>query len=247
MTVERDGRIAVVTLDRPPNNLLDLDLVSELAATLEGLGDDCRAVVLAANGKHFCAGMDVARAPDRRDVPRNPLYEQAVRIFRAPVPIVAAVQGAAIGGGLGLALVADIRVACTTTRMAANFARLGIHPGFGMSVTLPAIVGQQRALELLYTGRSVTGDELGAIGLADRVVEPDALLDSALAFAEEIAGSAPLAVRAIRATQRRAVAEQLATATLQEHTAQQQLFPTADAAEGMLAARERRPPTFVGR
>ncbi len=122
------------------------------------------------------------------------LYEEAVRLFAARTPIVAAVQGAAVGGGLGLALVADFRVAGPSTRFIANFSRLGLHQGFGITVTLPAVVGTQRAQEMLYTGRAVAGEEAANIGLCDRLAADDAVRSTAHAFAAEIAASAPLAV-----------------------------------------------------
>src|SRR5205814_9260101 len=125
-------------------------------------------------------------------------YAQAVRLFVAATPVVAAVQGAAIGGGLGLALSADFRVASPSSRFPANFARLGIHHGFGMTVTLPAVVGMQAALDLLYTGRRVKGDQAHALGLCDRLVADGELRDAAHVLAAEIAASAPLAVRSIR-------------------------------------------------
>ena len=148
-----------------------------------GLDDDpeCRAIVLCSEGKHFCAGADLGPESDLVDQTAN-LYTQAVRLFSARKPIVAAVQGAAIGGGLGLALAADFRVATPETRFSCNFARLGFHQGFGISVTLPAVVGQQRALELLYTGGQVKGAEALAIGLADRLTSPDDLRAAAVAL-----------------------------------------------------------------
>src|SRR6202035_4586819 len=101
------------------------------------------------------------------------LYEEAARLFAARTPIVAAVQGAAVGGGLGLGLVADFRVAAPSTRFIANFSRLGLHQGFGITVTLPAVVGTQRAQEMLYTGRAVAGEEAARFGLCERLADAD--------------------------------------------------------------------------
>ena len=150
----------------------------------------------------------------------------AVRMFAAATPVVAAVQGAAIGGGLGLALSADFRVASRSSRFAANFARLGIHHGFGLTVTLPAAVGAQAALELLYTGRRVRGEEAHALGLCDRLVADDELRAGAHALAAEIALSAPLAVRSIRQTMRGDLADRVRAATQRERAAQAPLFAT---------------------
>jgi len=175
------------------------------------------------------------------------LYAEAVRLFEARTPVIAAVQGAAIGGGLGLACSADFRIAAPEARFAANFARLGFHQGFGLTVTLPAIVGGQRSLEMLYTGRRVRGEEAARIGLADKLVPADQLRAAAYEFAAEIAASAPLAVRSIRETMRGHLAAQVRAATEREGAEQNRLRTTADFREGIAATAQRRPPRFEGR
>jgi 2-(1,2-epoxy-1,2-dihydrophenyl)acetyl-CoA isomerase len=175
------------------------------------------------------------------------LYAEAVRLFEARTPVIAAVQGAAIGGGLGLACSADFRIAAPEARFAANFARLGFHQGFGLTVTLPAIVGAQRSLEMLYTGRRVRGEEAARIGLADRLVPADQLRPAAYELAAEIAASAPLAVRSIRETMRGHLAAQVRAATEREGAEQNRLRKTADFREGIAATAQRRPPRFEGR
>ena len=169
-----------------------------------------------------------------------------MRLLEAETPVVAAVQGAAIGGGLGLALSADFRVAAPEARFAANFARLGFHHGFGLTVTLPALVGQQKALDLLYTGRRVKGEEALEIGLCDALVPIEELRDKAREMAAEIAGSAPLAVRSIRRTMRRGLAERVRIATDHELVEQDWLRETNDFREGVRATAERRTPEFTG-
>jgi enoyl-CoA hydratase/carnithine racemase len=175
------------------------------------------------------------------------LYAEAVRLFEARTPVIAAVQGAAIGGGLGLACSADFRIAAPEARFAANFARLGFHQGFGLTVTLPAIVGGQRSLEMLYTGRRVRGEEAARIGLADKLVPADQLRPAAYELAAEIAASAPLAVRSIRETMRGHLAAQVRAATEREGAEQNRLRATADFREGIAATAQRRPPSFEGR
>jgi len=175
------------------------------------------------------------------------LYAEAVRLFEARTPVIAAVQGAAIGGGLGLACSADFRIAAPEARFAANFARLGFHQGFGLTVTLPAIVGGQRSLEMLYTGRRVRGEEAARIGLADKLVPADQLRPAAYELAAEIAASAPLAVRSIRETMRGHLAAQVRAATEREGAEQNRLRKTADFREGIAATAQRRPPSFEGR
>jgi enoyl-CoA hydratase/carnithine racemase len=155
------------------------------------------------------------------------------------------VQGAAVGGGFGLALAADFRIARPDARFSANFARLGFHHGFGLSVTLPATVGMQRALDLLYTGRSVSGSEAYQLGLCDRLAEDD-LREAAVSAATEIAGSAPLSLAAIRMTMRRRLVADVWAALDTEAEAQSALLGTADFAEGIRASIERRAPEFAG-
>jgi enoyl-CoA hydratase/carnithine racemase len=145
-----------------------------------------------------------------------------------------------------LACSADFRVGCHEARFSANFARLGFHHGFGLSVTLPAIVGQQRSLELLFTGRRISGEEAGRIGLCDRIVERAELPRAAHDMAAEIAGSAPLAVQSIRQTMRDGLADRVRAATDRELREQERLRATSDWTEGIQAAAEHRPPRFQG-
>lgn len=249
VVVERGpDHVATVEIRRPPNNHFDADLIGRLAGALEDLAADgeTRAVVLCSAGRHFCAGADFGGgAEGARESAR--LYEAAVRLFRQPLPVVAAVQGAAIGGGLGLALAADLRVVAPEARFAANFALLGFHPGFGISVTLPRVVGPQAALELLTTGRRIDGEAALRIGLADRLVPGGDLRSAARALAGEMAAAAPLAVRAVRATLRGRLADEVAAAVDHERAVQQRLMRTADFREGVAAVAERRPGRFTGR
>ena len=241
-----DDFVAAIELRRPPNNFFSLEMVAGIADALESLDDDprCRAVVLCAQGKHFCAGADFS--PEGARYSTEDLYAAAVRIFRTHTPVVAAVQGAAVGGGLGLALTADFRIAAPEARFSANFSRLGFHQGFGLSVTLPRLVGQQAAADLLFTGRRIPGEEAVGLGLADRLVARGELRHAAHAMAREIAASAPLAVRSIRATLRGDLADRVEAATAHEHREQDRLQRTADFAEGSRAMAERRTPEFRG-
>jgi enoyl-CoA hydratase/carnithine racemase len=246
-----DDFVATVEVRRPPNNFFDVALIRSLADAYEALdvGDDCRAIVLCSEGKHFSAGANLtARAEgDGSGPPATSLYDEAARLFRASLPVVAAVQGAAVGGGLGLACSADFRVAGPKATFVANFGRLGSQPGFGLSVTLPATVGQQHALELLYTGRRLGGEEALNIGLCDRLVDQDQVRVAAHDLAAEIAASAPLAVRSIRTTMRQGLPERVDAMLRREASEQQRLSATADCLEGVRAMVERRPPQFEGR
>jgi 2-(1,2-epoxy-1,2-dihydrophenyl)acetyl-CoA isomerase len=240
-----ENHVAVVSLRRPPHNFFDTALLVALADAYEELAGqrDCRVIVVRAEGKNFCAGLDFA---NNRDQDIAALYRNAVRLFAAPLPVVAAVQGAAIGGGLGLALSADFRVATPQSRFSANFSRLGFHHGFGLTVTLPRVVGEQRAADLLYSGRRVDGVEAKALGLCDELVAEADLMPAALALALSYAGSGPLAVRAIRATLRQGLVDRLRLAMDHEGDEQETLRGTRDFAEGIRASAERREPRFTG-
>jgi 2-(1,2-epoxy-1,2-dihydrophenyl)acetyl-CoA isomerase len=251
VTIDRQGHVALVGFHRPPNNFFDTPLVTALADAMDEVAADvtARAVVLWSEGKHFCAGARIGGGEGVEDVTESPLslYEQGLRLFRCPLPLVAAVQGAAVGGGLGLALAADFRVATPATRFRCNFSRLGFHHGFGLTVTLPPVVGQQRALELLYTGGELRGQAAADAGLCDRLVSASDLVAGAVGMAAEIAESAPLAVRAIRLTMRAGVAERVWKAMQEESAAQLALAATDDFGEGVRAASERRAPVWTGR
>jgi enoyl-CoA hydratase/carnithine racemase len=245
--------VATVELHRPPNNYFDLGLIRALADALESLdaGHECRAVVLCSEGKHFCAGADLTGQGGLAENvgavgEEGHIYEEALRLFMTKTPIVAAVQGTAIGGGLGLAMAADFRVASPESRFSANFARLGFHHGFGLTVTLPMAIGQQIALEMLYTGQRVPGEEALRIGLCDRVVPAESLREGAHALAAEIAVSAPLAVRSIRETMRGDLPDRIKAAAAREWTEQERLAQTDDFNEGVKATAERRSPRFSG-
>jgi len=219
-------------------------MISAIADALEELdrNDECRCVVLTAEGKNFCAGADFSG--NASPYSTADLYHAATRLFCTNKPFVAAVNGAAIGGGLGLALSADFRVASPESKFSANFAQLGFHHGFGLTVTLPRLVGEQKASELLYTGRRVNGTEAYELGLIDRVVPTSEIESAAFTLAAEIASSAPLAVESIRATLRKGIAEKVAQATQHEMAEQTRLKATADFAEGTKAVSQRRPAEF---
>ena len=250
--VSFDGSVATVEIRRPPHNFFDIPLIAHLADAFEDLEADrrCHAIVLAAQGTAFCAGANFANrdaTPAHRS-PRaiNPLYGEAIRLFSCTKPVVAAVHGPAVGGGLGLALVADFRVTCAEARFSANFNRLGFHPGFGLSVTLPRLVGLQKAALLFYTGRRISGEEALAMGLADVLVAQDQVRVEALKLAREIATSAPIAVQSTRSTLRRGLIEQIRSAVARESAEQNAQFKTADFREGVAAMAARREPQFKG-
>jgi enoyl-CoA hydratase/carnithine racemase len=255
--VDLDGMVATIEIRRPPHNFFDIDLIREIADACEALDQDpaCRAIVLAAQGTAFCAGAKLGDGADVQDVlvkrseggQAGHLYVEAVRLFRTAKPMVGAIHGAAVGGGLGLALVADLRVTCPEARFCANFTRLGFHPGFGLTHTLPALIGPSRVALMFYTSRRVPGDEAYRIGLADVLVPQAEVLAAARRLAAEIAENAPLGVLETRATLRAGLAERVREATAIELEKQTRLRRTEDFREGVDAVNERRTPRFLGR
>ena len=268
--VETHGHVGLIEIRRPPLNFFDISLINQIADALDAFDNDIeiRASVLAAQGKAFCAGAnfgDPARQAQEAQAaqgqtkaqakgdpadslgPINHLYIQAVRIFRARKPIVAAVQGAAIGGGLGLAVSADFRVTCPEARFSANFTKLGFHPGFGLTVTLPELIGKNNAELMFYTSRRVTGEEATKWGLANECVPQDQVRSAALKLAAEIAECSPLGLLSTRATMRAGIADRVMAATNHELAEQTRLRATEDFKEGVKATEERRVANFRGR
>jgi enoyl-CoA hydratase/carnithine racemase len=252
--VSIDGHVATVELRRPPNNFLDIDLIAELATALEALDRETnvRSIVLASAGKHFSAGANLKKRLDDQAAgrplppPGRHLYHEAQRLVATRKPIVAAVHGSAIGAGLGLALVADFRVTCKEARLAANFTAMGYHPGFGMTATLPRIVGYQRAKWLFLTGKRIPGEEAYAMGLVDRLVPQDDVRKVAQEMAAEIAKAGPLGVQAARETLNLELVPAFRAATEREMFQQQVLRESNDFKEGVKAGFDRREPAFTG-
>jgi enoyl-CoA hydratase/carnithine racemase len=258
--VEKHGHVGLIEIRKPPLNFFDVSLINQIADALEGFDNDVeiRASVLAAQGKAFCAGADFSD-PKRKEqeeeskkdpaanLPMTHLSGHAVRSFPNKKPIVAAVHGAAIGGGLGLAVSADFRVTCPEARFAANCTKLGFHPGFGLTATLPDLVGKNNAELIFYTSRRVTGEDATRMGLANVCVPQDQVRAEAMKLAKEIAECSPLGLISTRATMRAGLADRVLAATNHELVEQNKLRATEDFKEGVKATAERRVANFKGR
>jgi enoyl-CoA hydratase/carnithine racemase len=251
VTTVRDGHVVVVEFSNGPANYFTAELLGEVADQMERAHrDGARCVVLTSPGRHFCAGADfseIGPSVEERGRAADAVYAAGLRILAQPLPVVAAVQGAAIGGGLGLACAADVRIVTGTTRLEANFTRLGFHPGFALSVVLPCLVGHHTALRMLMESRRVSGAEAVETGLADVLVDETGLREAALEWAHEVSARAPLAVQAVRSTLRRDLVTEAAAVLEWEAAEQRRLWATEDATVGMAAARRRETPVFGGR
>ncbi len=244
--------VALLEIQRAPNNHFDHALILDLADIFTEIDNDdsIRTIVLASDGKHFCAGANFSPTDGRdrgaRPTTSKSLYQEAVRLFNNKKQIVAAVQGAAVGGGLGLCLVADFRVGCLESRFTANFVKLGFSPGFGLTHTLEKIVGFQKAQDMIYTGRRVKGDEALQIGLLDRMVPLEQVREAAISFASEIAENAPMSLISARNSLRRELMMAVTHATEHESSEQGILRLSNDYQEGIKAVAERRPGNWTG-
>ncbi|SPM34934.1 Enoyl-CoA hydratase/carnithine racemase, partial [Mycobacterium rhizamassiliense] len=249
ISVSTADHVSIIEITRPPANYFDRQLIGEIVdAAADVHAHGTRAIVLCSQGKHFCAGANFAQGEMDEDRARSSelLYREAVRLFDVAVPIIAAVQGSAVGGGLGLACAADFRVAAPSSRFHANFSMLGFHHGFGLSVTLPGIVGQQKATDLLYTSRRIDGQRAFDIGLVDRLVPDGDVRDEALRWAVEIAAAAPLAVQSIRQTLRAPLVSQVRAVLDRELAEQRTLWATEDSKIGIAANLAREKAVFTG-
>jgi len=235
--------VGVLEIRRPPNNYFDTELIRSLVVGAQRLERDsqCRAIVICSQGKHFCAGAQFSKGEPSQES----IYSVALELFAIELPMVVAVQGSAIGGGMGLALVGDFRIGGPRTNFRPNFARLGINHGFGMTVTLPSVVGDHRALQILEMAHPIDAAHALTLGLLDAVVPEDELRNKALEYASDLASCAPKAVRAIRNLMRHGRLEELRKAIQAEGANQLTLLQSNDFREGTSAASERRDPLFT--
>ncbi len=250
-----DG-IGVISLERPDNrNSMTPELLDAFSAASAAARADAsvRCIVVTGSGTSFSAGADFKSTLQRDGDLRAPhersyaMYEPFLSLLDIAVPVIGALNGHAVGGGFGLALVCDLRVGALDAKYGANFAKLGLAPGMAISYLLPRLVGVARANELLFTGRLVDGAEAAALGILNRAVTAADVLGEAMTYARAIAANAPLAVRATKAAIRRGLDLHVREAAQAEAFAQAETVATDDAREGIAALLAKRAPIFTGR
>lgn len=246
--------IGVITLNRPDNrNSMTPELLDSFAAaSAQARAADLRCLVVTGSGTCFSAGADFKSTLQRDGDRRAPsersyaMYEPFLSLLDLAVPVIGALNGHAVGGGFGLALICDLRIGARDAKYGANFVRLGLAPGMAISYLLPRLVGVARANELLLTGRLIDGDEAERLGILNRAVAAGDVLGEALALARTIADNAPLAVRATKRAIQRGLELQIRDAARLEALAQAETVATDDAREGIAALLAKRPPRFTG-
>ncbi len=254
---EAKDHVAEITLNRPENrNSMTPDVLDGLRGAIDQvLADgDLRCAIITGRGRSFCAGADFRSGAQRDEDPgllpnerSFAMYSPFLHVLEIPIPVIGALNGHAIGGGLGLAVVCDIRVANRDARYGANFVRLGLHPGMATTYILPRLMGLPRATELLLTGRIVSGAEACELGMVNHAVPAEAVLEKSREIAREIASAAPIAVRwTKRSIYRNAGWDPRTAAELEAH-AQSRTLETEDSREGIRALLEKRPADFKNR
>ncbi|WDP91733.1 MAG: enoyl-CoA hydratase/isomerase family protein [Desulfobacter sp.] len=255
LIVEEKNNAAVLTLNRPRvMNCLNFDLLYAVRDQIDALQfrSDIRCVIITGAGeKAFCAGADLKeRASLTQDQVKKfilTIRNLLTAIQTLPIPVIAAVNGIALGGGTEVALASDIRIASETATMGLTETRLAIIPGGGGTQRLPRIVGVAKAKELIFTGRRVDADEALDIGLVNHMVPPEQLMDKCLEMAAMIAETGPIAVEMAKYAIDRGIETDLATGLAIESNAYRVTIPTEDRIEGLTAFREKRKPVYKGR
>jgi enoyl-CoA hydratase/carnithine racemase len=249
---ERRGAVLILTLNRPKRlNAWNNDLEARYFALLEEADADpqVRAIVVTGAGRGFCSGADLddLQAVSEGNVA---IVNQHSHPHSYPLtmrkPMIAAINGAAVGVGLVEALYCDIRFAAPEAKLTTTFARRGLIAEYGIAWILPRLIGQSRSLDLLMSGRVVMAQDAVAIGLVDYIVEPDELLDTAVAFAEELATySSPTSMSLIKAQIQRAMDSDFATSVAEANELMLESFSQPDVAEGVASFLEGRQPAFA--
>lgn len=253
LVAQTDG-IITVTLNHPESlNAMTEEMGDEIVELVAAVNQDpnARVLILTGAGRAFCAGgakgnlQSRASGGGRREAPKA-FYQRYLALRKLEIPTIAAINGPAVGAGFCIALACDMRIVAATAKVGLNFVRLGIHPGMAGTYTTPRLVGMAKACEIIFTGKLYSGDEAFALGLANRVVPTERVMEEALTLARDICASAPIAVRLAKKALYHNDAEQLDAAIELESAYQAHTWTTADALEGITAMSEKRVPRFRG-
>ncbi len=255
LLVDREDQIAIVTLNRPRVlNALCRQMILDLMAVLDRLAaeGEVRAVILTGAGRAFCAGLDLAeqRQPmtqERIAESRELATTAPLKFLRFPKPLIAAINGIAVGAGVDMTLPCDIRIAADTAQMALTFTRVGLIPEFGGTYMLPRILGLGKALELVLTGRTLKAAEAAEIGLVNKVVAADRLIDEARETARMTLKATPLALQLSKQALHAGINSGFVEATQLEVLSEVACMNTADFKEALKAFAEKREAKFTGR
>jgi enoyl-CoA hydratase len=257
LLLEEKDAIATLSLNQADKrNAMSAEMGEEFLQVIHGLRtrQDLRVLVLTGAGSAFCAGGSLDMMRIKSDAPREEnkaamrfFYERFLALRDVSFPTIASINGYAIGAGLCIALACDMRIAADDAMMGMNFARLGLHPGMGATFMLPRLVGAARACELFFTGDLISGAEAERVGLVNRAVPPERLVEETRRLAERIASSAPGPVRAVKRAVYQGITSSLEDVLDYESSRQAECFETEDFLEGVGAAIQKREPRFKGK
>jgi enoyl-CoA hydratase len=252
LTIEKDGTTAVITLNRPDAlNAINVETMTEIGSAMTELGTDpdVRVVVITGAGKAFVAGADIAELRTKSGMEARDISQLGQRTYsiieNSPKPVIAAINGYALGGGLELAMSCDVRIASSRAKMGQPEVKIGTVPGFAGTQRLPRLVGVGRAKEMLLVGEPIDAQTALSWGLVNAVVEPDALMDEAKSMAARIAKNGPAAVGLVKACVSRGTSTDVDAGGMHESDAFGLCFASGEAGEGMAAFFEKRDPAWV--
>jgi enoyl-CoA hydratase len=250
LILEKEDELAIVKINRPPVNALNSEVVTEIHQMFDELekDDQVKVIILTGEGKAFVAGADISEMVDFGPEGGAEFSKKGQAAFdkieNTPKPVIAAINGFALGGGCEIAMACDIRIAVEGAKLGQPEVNLGVIPGFAGTQRLPRLVGKGKAKELIFTGNMITAEEAEQIGLVNQVLTAEELMNTAKEMAKTIASKGPAAVRAAKFAINEGVNYELSKGLEIENEAFSKLFETEDQKEGMKAFLEKRKPEW---